>query len=370
MKPDQDPLQIFMAATTPDVASMERLRNKILERAAAPGARRFLLSQLDRDQDDTVQRVRNNVLNRVEAMRLSRLAWFRYGFIGLTAAAAAIVLVMAGRWVMPTAQPDLSPQPLVSDAVFTDHEIHAGVWARYQGTGTQHGDQPLITWQIGVLVLSVDPEARVDVTIQTQEAEVRVVGTVLTVDRDALGTSVRVAHGRVEVTCSGEATVVVPGGQTEVCLPRTAAGMLGRAEALERDGATSDRVHAAINRGLKMAQGPIEGELRAFRIQHLIKLGQTKEALKRIDEYHESGTTLRRRQVLAAGVDLAMNRGDCRTATRYLEPLLIEERTVHSLTALAQCTDGSERRALLDEAFTLATNLSDRQAIRKLMKGR
>ena len=41
-----------------------------------------------------------------------------------------------------------------------------------------------------------------------------------------------------------------------------------------------------------------------------------------------------------------------------------------SLTALAQCTDGSERRALLDEAFTLATNLSDRQAIRKLMKGR
>jgi len=370
LKPDQDPLQIFLAATTPDASSLERLRNKVLEQAAAPSARRYLLGQLDPSPDDTVQRVRNNVLNRVEAIRLTRLTWFRYGFVGIAAAAATYLLVMGGRWILPTPIPDLSPQPLVSDVVFTDHEIHAGVWARYHGTGTQHGDQPLITWQNGVLELSVDPEARVDVTVQTQEAEVRVLGTVLTVDRDALGTSVRVAHGRVEVTCSGEPTVVVPSGQTEVCVPRTAAGMLGRAEALERDGAPSAKVLAAINRGLKMAQGPIEGELRAFRIQHLIKLGQAKEALKRIEEYHESGTTLRRRQVLAAGVDLAMNRGDCRTATRYLEPLLIEERNVHSLTALAQCTEGSERRVLLDEALSLATNPSDRRAIRELMNGR
>ena len=287
---------------------------------------------------DAVDRAVGRVLAQVDPPMLRSLpppqeprprAWTAWvGALVLGAVALGIVLSIE------RGAPDRS---LGSLAEWSEAEIGPGVSARFMGEGQVRGEvSPAITWRTGTLELAVDPQAGQSVRVQTLEAEVRVVGTLFTVERSALGTRVSVSHGVVEVTCSGGGPGRVTSGGTRTCLPITGAGMLGRARVLEERGAASGEVLAAVEAGLALAEGPVAGELRAFRIQHLIRTGAHGRARAAIDEYLALGTVLRRSQMLRAGARLAG--GDCAAVRGYLERLPEGERTSEDLERAAGCS--------------------------------
>ena len=105
-----------------------------------------------------------------------------------------------------------------------------GLLLRYDGSGSLAGSTqaPEIRWDRGRIDLEVDPAAELSVSIETSEARVRVLGTVFAVERSPLGTNISVSRGRVQVDCQSGSSHTLVGGAMALCLPTTAAGMLGR----------------------------------------------------------------------------------------------------------------------------------------------
>ena len=294
MKPRSKALALYAEATRPRLDAIDRVRQQLDVEPAAP-----------------------------------RRGW------GLPIGAALVVAVvlLTGVWVAA----DPPPRALRSSD-WTDAVLASGVHATFRGEGRVRGQgTPAITWRSGVIEISVDPDGGHRVTIETMEADVVVVGTLLKVERDALGTRVEVSHGTVEVTCSGSDAERIGGGQSRSCPPTTAAGMLGRARALQDHGASSERVLEAITGGLALAEGPISGELRAFRIQHLLLIGEDRRAQAYIDQYLALGTVLRRSQMARAGLQLAQRAGDCSAVDRYLSLIPPPERTAQDRDIQARC---------------------------------
>ncbi len=138
-------------------------------------------------------------------------------------------------------------------------------------------DAPRIAWSHGALGVDVDPGHGVDLQVTTAEANVAVIGTAFTVDRDARrGTRITVRTGQVRVLCLGAEPTELDNGGELLCPSRAA--LLGDARRLARDGEHLSAITAAT-RGLAMgADGALAGELLFVRLESRIAVGQVAEA--------------------------------------------------------------------------------------------
>lgn len=242
---------------------------------------------------------------------------------GVTAAAAAAVLFVATRALEPAPAP---PAPVAialaaSSGWATDASLPY-VALSFDGTGAVEGttDAPKIRWDSGTINVEVASGHGVKLSVETREAEVRVVGTGFTVKRDALGTAVNVRHGRVEVDCGEEVTRVLEVGDAVTCLPRSAAGLLLRARTLYGAGAAPATVLETVERGLAVpdASASVVDELATTRLRVLLDLGRHAEVLRGARTYLASPAALRRSDVELLAASAALELGGCASAAPWL----------------------------------------------------
>lgn len=167
---------------------------------------------------------------------------------------------------------------------------------RYQGAGHVGGTvaRPDIEWVLGRIELELEPDASAELTLRTVEATVRVTGTRFAVERDAAGTKVEVAEGRVAVRCQsseppdGERALAV--GESILCVPTTSAGLLGRARLLQQQGDLLGS-EQAVEQGLALAtrQTPARGELLALAVQLRLLRGDEGSAREAARAYLDEG---------------------------------------------------------------------------------
>ncbi len=234
------------------------------------------LPELRRFRDETVPsefavaRLRRRV--RLAPRRLNPLLLVGSGALAGALAACLVVLLLPAQ--------DLDPQPL-STAAPTELKATQHVQLEYAGRGELVGDadSPRIQWESGRLTARVTPNRGIDLRVSTPEAEVRVVGTVFTVERDLLGTRVHVERGKVAVTCDGGQELLLVGGDEGECLPRSAAGLLARARALQFAAGDDVRILASLDAGLdRQASDAVRAELRWVRAEHLASMGLDEDA--------------------------------------------------------------------------------------------
>lgn len=168
----------------------------------------------------------------------------------------------------PPADSPLPPGALVTRLLTEE------VALQVDGIGTAGGTRfaPRLEWASGRLGVEVTPERGVHLSVHTPEATVEVIGTGFDVRRGPLGTAVEVRHGRVRVSCAEGAVVELTEGASHTCRPVTAAGLLGRARALQARGEPyADEVATALT--LPDATGAVAHELRSVRLDALIAAG-------------------------------------------------------------------------------------------------
>lgn len=203
-------------------------------------------------------------------------SWLHRWLLGPALVAATLLLMV----LRPA--PD-APPTLLGAATPSDIVLSQDVSLDFEGQGQIDGTEraPRIAWSHGHLRASVTPHQGIDLRVTTQEAEVRVVGTVFTVDRDALGTRVAVERGKVEVRCvDGRRSFVRP-GEIVWCEPGTAAGYLARARALQRDGSSLAAILAAVEAGSALqGSSAVRVELRWVRAEALGQHGRRAAALR------------------------------------------------------------------------------------------
>lgn len=202
---------------------------------------------------------------------------------------AALIAIVALLFVSETGPPAPYDQELAGTSrLRLSPEVELGVDGAGRVTGTRF--HPVVTWQIGRLDVDVRAEQGVALAVDTREARVEVVGTAFSVVRDARGTMVSVAHGRVRVTCtSGDPALLGEGEQAE-CRPVSAAGLLARAQAERAGGVATAVVLADLRAGLGTA-GPeaVHQELRALLVKVLLEEGSRAEAAAVATEYTTVG---------------------------------------------------------------------------------
>ena len=69
------------------------------------------------------------------------------------------------------------------------------------GVATGTDRDVVVQWESGTLGVDVVPKSGTSLSVVTEEAVIRVVGTAFEVRRDPLGVTTTVAHGRVAVRC-------------------------------------------------------------------------------------------------------------------------------------------------------------------------
>ncbi len=221
--------------------------------------------------------------------------------------------------------------------------ISRDVGVRFAGKGQIHGTErePHIRWEAGTLTVEVEPDRGVKLDVTTREATVRVIGTGFTVQRDALGTRVAVAHGTVEVTCAGREPNLLEANEATLCLPTSAAGLLARAAALRDHGAPIDVVLSTVDLGLtgQTDTSPVRNELLLLRMQALAESGDPVQALADADRYLDARDNYRRDEVLRFAAVVAMDSSGCSRAAAYLRPLARPEALAADLLMLADCSD-------------------------------
>lgn len=219
---------------------------------------------------------------------------------GLVPAAVALALFVGG--VRGADEP--VPTQRMEAAAPTAFEPVPRVAGVLHGSVTLTGTQkaPRFLLESGMLDLEVEPGRGLRVTVETDEAKVAVHGTAFRVVRDALGTTVSVQDGVVETTCGKGRPTRLSTDAAMTCLPVRPSGLLGRARALHRSGASEDALYA-----LELAQAasspgtPVRGEVLAQRVNLLLALGRTGEAVAVARTYLGEGHTPRiaEMQVLA-----------------------------------------------------------------------
>jgi hypothetical protein len=241
-------------------------------------------------------------------------AWRVPAALALLAAAAGVALAL---WPAPgptTAPLSVDLATLGPDGVL-DLE---GLRLTAQGVGALEGTdvRPRLRWELGTVRLEVDPAAGRTVTVETPDGAVEVLGTILRVARDPLGTEVVVERGRVAFTCAGGDRRELGAGDAGWCLPITAGGLLGRARALEAAQAAPDTVLATLDAGRAVAvpSSAIAAELAYRRLPLLVALDRPSEAVSSGMAYLEAGHTLHRAAVAAQTGALAVGTGDCEAA--------------------------------------------------------
>jgi hypothetical protein len=255
----------------------------------------------------------------------------------MAVAAAAVVSVTLVEW---------SPQPVT--ASFTDARNQAvqaapGVQLTVNGTGELSGTEqaPVLAWNAGTVAVSVEPGAGLDVRVQTDEALVRVVGTVFSVDRGPLGTTVDVTRGQVAVTCTKAPEQQVTADQSVTCWPTTAPGLLGRAQALRDQGSASSGILATVERGLGLTpSSAIHTELSALRVVLLSEGPNLAAAVDAAATHLARPDAGRRAEIARMGAALGYQIAGCEGVQGFIADLPPEE---VAASALSMCqTDGGD----------------------------
>ena len=154
-------------------------------------------------------------------------------------------------------------------------------------------------------------------TVETTDGTVRVLGTVFRVDRSALGTT-DVSRGQVEVNCKDQSSHRLLSGNRALCMPTSAAGMLGRARALTGQ---PEAVLEAIEQGLNLEGHPaVNGELRALQVDVLVELNHSHDAMAAARAYLELDGP-RRLEISRTAAVLALQDGNCAEAIPFLEQI-------------------------------------------------
>lgn len=287
---------------------------------AADRLARDLLSNLPGPPPGAELRVRHAVRTSLATPGRRWWLWAGGGLATLAAAGFA--------WVALQSPPPVPPAPLArtleSADGWTSEALMNEVSLSFSGNGAVSGttESPRIDWERGTVNVEVQPNRGIHLTVETREAEVRVVGTGFSVSRDALGTRVEVLHGKVAVTCTTGESVTLEGGAGHTCLPSSPAALLGRARAQDAAGADPAEVLATLERGLALASpGPVQDELRVRRIEALVAAGRVDHALTAAREYLDAGAALRRTEVRRIAANLGYRAGGCAAARADLVAL-------------------------------------------------
>ena len=186
---------------------------------------------------------------------------------------------------------------------------------------------PRIEWTAGTLMVDVTPNRGVDLEVWTEEAVVRVVGTVFTVERDSLGVTVTTALGEVEVECVDGWSGSLTAGLGHTCLPVRASRLLPRLDLLERSGADAATRIRTLDWGLEVAGSgdPMRAELLVRRASLLAAEGRGEEALADAEAYLASEHATRAPDVRRFAAELAVSLGECGRARRLWDSHPIDD---------------------------------------------
>lgn len=307
----RDTLGAMRERSAPSPAAIGRVRAR-LDLQLVPATTE--LARLPAVRPAAVARVRARLVE----SRQRRTAWPPV-LVGtaLAAAATTIALGLGTR--------DGPPEELLLAGAGHDLSLTGDVVASHEGRGHASVDDGAVTidWEIGRIELDVTPNHGAKVLVTTPEGQVRVVGTKLSVERDALGTRVSVDHGTVAVSCGGTADLAVRGGEAAECLPVTPSGLLNRARALEQQGASADAILASVDDGVAAgASGNVLGELLTLRVGTLIGVGRTADALDAAEAALASDPDASRSLALhRTAARLALLTGACERALGHLDAL-------------------------------------------------
>lgn len=296
-----------------------------------------------------VRAVRARARARAEARHHRRSRWW-LAVPAVAAVAAVLVILQEPAEDLPP------PEPVVALDQARTLEPVPGITVEARGRGAVGATEA--HWTEGVLQVEVDPARDLNFTVNTDEARVRVVGTVFSVGRDALGTTVDVDRGRVEVTCRGEDRVHLEARQSHLC-PRSAAAALGWALRQRQEGSPSSDVLRAVRRGLEQPGGDpaVREELEVLRIQVLAHLGRSERALEQAESWLARGSAGdRASEVRQIAAREALAVGGCERAREHLEALVDSGAGV-PLVLLADCVaaeDPERARRLLEQALDRA----------------
>lgn len=273
------------------------------------------LAEANEPSDTALERLQHRVLSTTPPRR--RAPWMRR--TAPVALAAAALLAAVALW------PAMGPEPRTMVLETGEVSLDAGVRAEVAGRGTARSanQATTVSWVEGSITLDVDP-ARVggsgrEVRIETAEALVRVIGTVLTVERGSFGTEVSVERGKVETTCAGfDGVEILGAGQRTMCLRDAGAG-LGYLLLLERQRTDPAARLEVIDRALAYAGGlaATRHQLLERRIGVLVELGRPDDAIRGVASL-PPGEQIGR---LSTGANDAMVSGGCSTAAPWLEAL-------------------------------------------------
>lgn len=275
--------------------------------------------------------------------------------------------VAFGWWTLGRDGP-ISEQELEAEGAPQMLAISRDVGVRFDGKGQINGTErePHIRWEAGTLIVEVKPDRGVKLDVTTREATVRVIGTGFTVQRDALGTLVEVAHGKVEVMCAGKEPTFLEKDEAALCLPTSPASLLARAALLRDRGAEIDTVLGTVDSALssQTEPSPVRNELLLLRMQALAEAEQPAVALADANRYLDSEDPYRRDEVLRFAAAVAMESKGCGRAHAYLQPLARADAPTSDLLLLADCAkDPREVSSLLALAQARAATVAERGAV-------
>lgn len=202
----------------------------------------------------------------------SRTRWRMVGgfaVAGLVAAGLAFTLVPRSSGPVHATFADTGSRALTGEV--------ATAWSG-EGEASGTARAPRIRWEAGRIDVEVEPGRGIDLAVETDEAEVRVVGTRFSVDRGALGSAVRVERGTVEVRCVDGSGRRLGAGEAVTCVPVRAAPLLRRARALQAAGSPADAL-VAVGQALAEPDAIVRDEVLALQVALLVELGRGPEAV-------------------------------------------------------------------------------------------
>lgn len=208
------------------------------------------------------------------------------------------------------------------------------------GTGAVAGNERSmqVEWDGGTLGVEVEPGRGVGLEVRTPDGVARVVGTGFDVERDALGTTVRVRHGRVAVDCVRGDDRELQAGESLVCRPPTAAGRLGRLIALRGDvGAPAFVAEIDDALALPDAEGAVAAELRILRVSAYLSSGRSDNALTEAEAALVLPNVTRAVELHRFAARLRMARHDCAGALPHFVALDAAGELADDAAAYAAC---------------------------------
>ncbi len=348
-------LHVFERAHEPTPQAEERLQKAILEHVPDGRASQRLLGHLDGPSSIQERRLAARLSQIPEHHPRGRgmpagLSWGRLAVAGVAALGLGLVMnhaLNSGPEQLATtlevrAEPaDLAPFPGV-------HLAYHDGYGELGGTTRS----PAIQWIAGELEVEVEPGRGIELSVLTEEATVRVIGTRFTVTRQDAETVVSVERGKVEVTCSDGEQAYLTAGERQRCASQSPSKLALRALRMQQRGAEPDKVLEVVERGLTAAQqgDAAWSHLSVLHMQALGDAGRSDEALEEAKAYLTAGHDRRRDEVLRFAMQISPE--PCSLAIEHSAVLGSERASPADLVSLSDCLDGAEARALLQRVLT------------------